>query len=282
MSLGYARRGRHSNRDPKAKAKSSAYGPIVAFGWGKVESAGARTKTDDSPTTARKPIVAINNPQVLVGGTNLGTGGRGQNIALFTQGNFSPNKPQTECTGVIGSSTTVGNANDTADNNTLTLYAGGLFPYAGCERQIDIANGGTVPFHIATQGATVEICTNAPACTTWAPSSEAPFTRALLGEDRDPNSTNDDRVKCWNVLGADWNLLSNPNKIINEANPYAVPYQGNIGNPIQLHENESILCNLALVLDQNPNAEGKTYRYTVSWRTFQWNETPNATLITTP
>lgn len=245
---------------------------------------GEGTFASNSGSGAGKPIVRIVNPAVAnpSGGVGLGTTGRGNNIALWTNSNFDlyGGKPQTQCSGVLDSTNLVlADANDDAETNELSLYAGGLFPYAGCEWQINIENNGTVPFHIAIQGFVVEECTafSGSNCTAWGPISGGnPFTRAILGAERNPNSVNDDRVACWNVLGADWNLGSDIPGIINETNPTAT---GNVGSPVQLHGGEQILCNLALVLDQREEAEGKTYRYTISYRTFQWNETPDDSIL---
>jgi len=231
-----------------------------------------------------KPVVAIiTNATQANGGvaSHLGISGSGVGAIHFQNENFPAGKPQPVCTGTIGSTGVVpGDSNDVAQDNKLTLEAYGLFPYAGCEWEIDISNDGTVPFHVAFQSVKIQECLDHTGSTcnggwtdTGMESTGGPWTRAILGDNRDYQTGN--YAVCQSVLGADWTYRPG------SANPG--PEILNSGNvPVQIHGGESVVCRLILVLDQNAQAEGRLFRYTVSWRTFQWNESPADSLITNP
>ncbi|MGE3844844.1 MAG: hypothetical protein AB7I50_25045, partial [Vicinamibacterales bacterium] len=242
---------------------------------------GEGTFSPTSGSGAGKPVVAIVYPATTLEGgvaTLLGINGVGNGAHNFLNSNFPLSKPQPVCSGTLGNTDLVPtDANDVAEDNKLQLVAAGLYPYAGCEWEIDITNDGTVPFHIAVQSVDIDVCAThtstlppTTSCDDWDETNletdGGPWTRAILGPNRETSGP--EYEKCQAVIGADWTYRNSLPEILTVSNA-----------PVQIHANESIVCRLILVLDQNADAEGKLYRTTVSWRTFQWNETPNDALI---
>lgn len=231
---------------------------------------------------AGKPVVAIVGPgeASLTGGvaTMMTSGNLGSNTSVagwnrFTYANFVVNnsqKPLTTCQGEVASDNSNLHANDSADNNVLNLTMGGLFPYAGCEFQLDVHNAGTVPFHVAVTKVSATVCDNDPithlelpnTCVPMSPNN-LPWTRGF-----DPTSTN--FAACKAFLGADWPWA------YNAEHPEGVPHQ--IAG-VQVHEGNDLLCNVKFILDENASAENHTYHVHVTYAAYQWNETPNLSIL---
>ena len=172
------------------------------------------------------------------------------NYAAF--GNFPSGKPATTCTGAIGTYGANGvNANDTVDNNQVSLTLGGLYPYAGCEFEIDIHNDGGIPFHIALTSVSLQSCTD-NTYTTCVPAATAPWSIGLA-----PGSP----AACTAFLGAI--ATATVNTQINTG-PNA---------PVQIHDGQDLVCRFKLILNQ-ANVENAFYKFSAVYRAFQWNEAP--------
>ena len=181
------------------------------------------------------------------------------NYDLF--GAFPTNKPATTCDAELSSFGTVpANANDAVDDNLLELTMTGLYPYAGCEYEIDFHNDGTVPLHAAITSVTLLECTPGidnilgtpdDVCSSVA---AAPWSIGL-----DPSQT--DLAQCVAALGAIATFSG------------AQQIQDSEG-PLQLHENDEVVCRFKLILDQDPDAENKLYKFAATYRAYQWNEAP--------
>lgn len=172
------------------------------------------------------------------------------NYAAF--GNFPSGKPATSCTGAIGTYGANGvNANDTVDNNQVSLTLGGLYPYAGCEFEIDIHNDGGIPFHIALTSVSLQSCTD-NTYTTCVPAATAPWSIGLA-----PGSP----AACTAFLGAI--ATATVNTQINTG-PNA---------PVQIHDGQDLVCRFKLILNQ-ANVENAFYKFSAVYRAFQWNEAP--------
>ena len=205
------------------------------------------------------PVVALPSVTITTGGvaTLLGN-----NYGAFTNANFPTGKPQPTCDGVVSDSSDGLNSNDNENlDNLLTLTMSGLFPYAGCEYEIDVHSDGTVPIHLAITGVSLESCTD-NTFTSCGPAFPAPWSLGI-----DP--ADDDLAQCQAFLGAIAAWTGTP----------AIITSG--GNPVQIHGTE-LDCRFKLILDQDPDAEGVFYKFSAEYRAFQWNETPSGPALTTP
>jgi hypothetical protein len=209
-----------------------------------------------------------------------------QGYANFTNANFGA-KPQTTCTGALSSN--AAGANDVGDTNVLTLNLGGLYPYAGCEFEIDITNKGTVPMHFALTNLQYYECTGVNTGCTPADGSNAPWSTGL-----DPTMPTTQLNQCVAWLGNTFGRIQHNGVDVhgfNGGTGWAGDGQINLGltspapgsarmennaatTPLQLHENETVNCRFKIVLDQNPGAEAKFYKFVADYRAYQWNEAP--------
>ena len=223
-----------------------------------------------------KPVVAVPTVTLLNGGvaTLLGLSGSGSGSANFTWGNFNPPsnigipdpvKPPPTCAGAM-------------TGTTLTLTLGGLFPYAGCEFQIDISNTGTVPFHLAVLSTKVQQCdASGPNCGVPAYPNNMPWTRGVV-----TGSAN--YAECLALLNADWKGTL----------PQQVNDSG--GHPVQIHPGNDLVCDFMIVLDENwwdgasgtfadpshwSSNQNLNFTITTTYAAYQWNESPSSTLLGT-
>ena len=220
-----------SLHDPVTHANSTNGVPVVAkppTGWGSLTS-GAATYLE-------------------LGDSNRHFTNGAQGYANFTNANFGA-KPQTTCTGALSSN--AAGANDVGDTNVLTLNLGGLYPYAGCEFEIDLHNDGGIPFHIALTSVSLQSCTD-NTYTTCVPAASAPWSIGLA-----PGSP----AACTAFLGAI--ATATVNTQINTG-PNA---------PVQIHDGQDLVCRFKLILDQ-ANVENAFYKFSAVYRAFQWNEAP--------
>src|SRR6185437_8477174 len=154
-------------------------------------------------------------------------------------------------------------ANDTADNNILTLAMTGLFPYAGCEYKIDIHNSGSVPMHLtAASTGLYEKCpigddAHNPSCVALT-QQDAALSFATAGEDP-ANTPNANDAACAALLG------TAPGQLVTVA-----------GVPVQLHAGENIDCTFKVILDEVASGENSTYYASFGWTAHQWNEPDTA------
>lgn len=164
-------------------------------------------------------------------------------------------------------------ANDEISNNLLVLTMSNLYPYAGCEFTTDVHVVGNVPVHLAITDAGLEeyVCNDQNVCN-WVAlgPGDAPWSNAL-----DPAMTEPHASFCAAFLGSIVQFG------LNGGDPFILTDNDN--KPIQLHQGADVFCTFKTILDQNPDAEGKTYRFWAEWRAFQWNETPSdAALLAQP
>lgn len=176
-----------------------------------------------------------------------------------TFGNFPENKldAATECDAVIGTfGTATANTNDTTDNNLLTLLISGAFPYAGCEYDIDVHNGGSVPMHL-----------------NFVPASLAEYW-LCDADGADPDTAPDNCVLITQQTAAiswiwgptcDWDNMD-ANGMLTKS-----------GNPVQLHASQEARCKVKVLLDQGANLENKVIVSNLRFRAYQWNETVDTT-----
>jgi hypothetical protein len=164
-----------------------------------------------------------------------------------------------------------------------------LYPYAGCEFQLDLHSAGSVPFHIAITKFTVEQWNSTTGTWNALPAgANLPWTRGFPSTDGAGHYTGDGpENQCFSFFNADW---KGP-----------IPGQINLGNttagaPIQVHPAPAsdLVCNFKLVLDENwktgsgsstdPNQyvsnQGLSFRVTAEYTAYQWNEQPSAALLT--
>ena len=176
------------------------------------------------------------------------------NYAAF--GPFPVGKPATTCDASESTGGAPLTANDATDDNVLTLTMGGLYPYAGCEYDINIDNlQGSVPFHVAITNVTLEECEDNTfaACD---PIAAAPWSIGLANPQTD-------LAECAAFLGA--------------IPTFDGPEQIEVASiPVQIHNGEELRCRFKLILDQDPTAEGNFYKFTATYRAYQWNEAPYA------
>ena len=242
-----------------------------------------------SQTSAGLPVVAVPTNVGLNGGVasymsdNL-NGGKttAHSWGLFTNANFHTpagvDKPQPQCDGAV----------DTA-NDTLTLTMSGLFPYAGCDYEIDLHSTGSVPYHIAIKDSTVEQWFSVPSESGgghWGvpvQTANMPWSRGFPSHNGDGSYTGTDaEAQCFSFFNADW---KGP-----------IPGQINLGNvstgaPIQIHPGADLNCKIRFVLDENwwngdrtglgsadpdhnISNQGLQFRITTHYTAYQWNETP--------
>ena len=174
----------------------------------------------------------------------------GSNYAAF--GDFPSGKPTTTCAGAIGTYGTNGtNANDTVDNNQLSLTLGGLYPYAGCEFEIDLHNDGGIPFHIALTSVSLQSCTD----NTYTSCTNVPAAPWSIGLAPGSNAA------CTAFLGAIATAAVNTQ--INSAP----------NTPVQIHDGQDLVCRFKLILDQ-ANVENSFFKFSAVYRAYQWNEAP--------
>ncbi|MCZ2108854.1 MAG: hypothetical protein LC118_04705 [Dehalococcoidia bacterium] len=194
---------------------------------------------------------------------------------LFKESNFLDGKLKPTCT--------VGN-NTSTDTPTFTMD--NLYPWAGCEFQIDLHSGGNVPFHMAIADTKLEQWNGSSWVTPAAPRQNAnPWTRGFPSTDGDAvytHTTPTQEDQCFDLFSADWK----------GTRPALIPN-------IQVHPGTDLVCNFKLILDENwfddsgsanwgnPNHwisnEGLKFRFTVKYVAYQWNETPsNAVLSALP
>ena len=228
-----------------------------------------------------KPVVAIltQAESLLNQGAShiLGGGGTGTGSGRFTWGNFNPTsnvgvpvpaKPHPSCTGGITPAAA-------GQPDTLHLEMSGLFPFAGCEYQIDITSTGTVPFHVAVIGQEVQQCTGEPGNETCSDVTvNLPWTRGVV------NQNDGNYEKCLALFNADWQGQ--------------IPGQINLPNggaPLQIHPGTGLVCTFMLVLDENwrnnndPNGpfisdQNLHFKVTTQYATYQWNESPSGSVLT--
>ncbi len=229
-----------------------------------------------------KPVVAIltqSETQLNQGASHiLGSGGTGTGAGRFTWGNFNPPSYNGVPTPAKPFPTCQGAMTPSGASTTLTLTLGGLFPFAGCEFEIDISNTGSVPFHLAVLSQVVKQChSDGTDCSTVIPSTEnLPWTRGVV-----PGSPNYD--KCLALLNADWKGT--------------LPQQVNLGNvdtgaPVQIHPGagNDLVCDFMLVLDENwrnnsdPNGpfisdQNLAFQITTQYVAYQWNESPSPSVL---
>lgn len=208
--------------------------------------------------------------------------------ANFTNTNFPAGKPQPTCAGGLSTNSSAAN-NNTGSNNVLSLAMGGLFPYAGCEYSIDLSNIGSVPAHFSVTHLQFYTCTDGTYATcTPGDGANAPWSVGL-----DPANANQPACAAW--LGYTFGkVISSSNVLLHDFNGgtgFNTPLQIKLGltspyqpgatlqepanaAPLQLHQNESVVCNFKLILDQNDTAEGKFYKFEATYKAYQWNETP--------
>ena len=259
-----------SLHDPVTHANSTNGVPVVAkppTGWGSLTS-GAATYLE-------------------LGDSNRHFTNGAQGYANFTNANFGA-KPQTACTGALTSN--AAGANDVGDTNVLTLNLGGLYPYAGCEFEIDITNKGTVPMHLAVTSLQMFQCTGPGTGCSTPVNGGVPWSTGL-----DPAMPGPQLAACAAWLGNTFGkVLVNGNELhgFNGGNApgYAGSNQINVGvtspqtnpaieiggatTPLQLHENETLNCRFKIILDQNPGAENQNWQFVAKYRAYQWNEAP--------
>ncbi|MCC6386335.1 MAG: hypothetical protein IT302_03010 [Dehalococcoidia bacterium] len=214
-----------------------------------------------------------------------------QGYGNFTNANFGA-KPQTVCNGEL-SSQPIGAANDVGDTNVLTLNLGGLYPYAGCEFEIDITNKGTVPMHFAVTSLQMFKCIGPGTGCSLSPTGGAvPWSTGL-----DPNMPGPQLAACAAWLGNTFGRVlvggnelhgfnggtspgySGSNQVnLGVTSPLpnnpAIEIGGLSATPLQLHTNESVVCRFKIILDQNAGAEGQNWQFIAKYRAYQWNEAP--------
>jgi len=192
--------------------------------------------------------------------------------SLFLESNFPAGKPKPTCTA------SGGNGND------LVLTMSDLFPYAGCEFQLDLHSAGSVPFHMAITDVKVEQLKNGQWVTPDHPGN-MPWSRGF------PNwNDNGDGQKCFSFFSADWKGTIPGQINLLDAN------LASTGVPLQIHPDHDLVCNFKLILDENwwdgvsgtsgnPahyfSNQGLTFRITVKYVAYQWNEQPSGTLHST-
>lgn len=198
---------------------------------------------------AGHPVVAILTAPV--------TDSRNAGRAGLVYQSFPANKADTapDCDASLGHFGTLPfNTNDVVDSNQLDLQMSGLFPYAGCEYRIDIHNSGTVPLHLSILpiGLYQQCEIDGSGCVNISTSWPA---LSFIGSGDD--------ARCTGLFGAHSSL--DPNSL------------GQLqleGTPVQLHEGDSLVCDIKIVLDEAYDGENKLYKVQVNWRAYQWNELP--------
>lgn len=188
----------------------------------------------------------------------------------FTNANFPVGKPQPECTATGGNS------------NTLVFNMNKLYPYAGCEFQLDLHSTGTVPFHIAVTEVKTQQWVNGG----WQDVVDPPWTRGFPSTDGQGNYYGDGpENQCFSFFNADWKLPLGQINLGNTAD----------GAPIQVHPDQDLLCDFKLVLDENwkfqdgsstdaanyKSNQGLSFRTIVKYTAYQWNEQPSAATLAT-
>ncbi len=266
-----------SMHDPVTHANGTNGVPVVGkppTGWGSLTS-GVASYLEYGPPQGLPDDQSIRN---FTDGA--------QGYGNFTNANFGA-KPQTTCSGALTSN--AAGANDVGDTNVLTLNLGGLYPYAGCEFEIDITNKGSVPMHFALTNLQYYECTglnsgcyaadgnNAPWSTGLDPAMPGPQLAACvawLGNTFGRIMHNAAEVHGFNG-GAGWGGDGQINLGLTQAAVGSARMENNAATtPLQLHENESVVCRFKMILDQNPGAESKFYRFVADYRAYQWNEAP--------
>jgi hypothetical protein len=215
---------------------------------------GNTTSTEGSQTGSGRPVVAVfTAPRVQT--RNAG------NVPYADYKDFpvvgGQQKPPTTCNSSLGHFGTLAvNTNDTVDSNKLDLVMSGLYPYAGCEYQIDIHNSGSVPFHISLLPTSVyQKCDgNGNNCQNLTTSWPA------LSFIADPASDN----RCAALFGAG-----------SSTNPDSLGQLQVAGVPVQIHTGDELLCKIKVVMDQAADGENVQYKVQWNWRAYQWNELPS-------
>ena len=176
-----------------------------------------------------------------------------------TYGSFPANKldAATVCDAVIGTFGTVpANANDATDNNQLTLLIGGAFPYAGCEYDIDFHNGGSVPFHL-----------------NFDPASLLEYW--LCDPDGADVGTEPDNCVLIPQTAQAISWIWGPDCGWDGADANGMLTDG--GSPVQVHSGDEVRCKVKVLLDQGANLENKVVVSNLRFRAYQWNETVDTT-----
>jgi hypothetical protein len=207
----------------------------------------------------------------------------------FTNANFGA-KPQPTCGATLSTDPAL-DANDQGDTNSLVLDMSGLFPYAGCEYEIDITSVGSVPLHFGVTSLTFYECTGHGTGCSVSNGENAPWSLGL-----DPGQSSLAQCAAW--LGNTFGKVVGPggsptihgfnggtgwiggiqiNTAVSSplANSVAITNAG-ATTPIQLHQGDSLNCRFKLILDQNGQAEGKHYQFKATYKAYQWNENPFA------
>lgn len=171
-------------------------------------------------------------------------------------------------------------SNDVADDNTLLLGAGNVYPYSGCVWTINIHNQGTTPAHVqvlkvekdcspqANPPAGAPSPNNQPAnCTTtgW------PVNLVVLGgswEGTTPASC--DTAPPGATCPSDLTAIAACEALFGTEQAPVAP-SGTIEG-IQLHTSNELWCRLAVTLDQSALAEADVFQYAITMRWHQWNE----------
>lgn len=164
-------------------------------------------------------------------------------------GSFPAGKPPTVCDAEIA--TIPNQANDVSDNNHLILTMSGLYPFAGCQYQVDLHSTGSVPLHVSWTDWSYELCDSEGDNCADLPWNEPGISvlqscTAPDGEARTPTAVLENEA-----LGP---VVHGPN------------------NPVQLHKGEELLCDVAILLDQGAGLENKVIKASRTFRTHQWNE----------
>lgn len=251
-------------------------------------------------TSWGNPVVGINPtvPASLSGGlaTYFDTGDAGRHFdngaagyANFTNGNFGLN-PQPSCGAALTNDGTLGGDTTRTNNNSLTLNMSGLYPYAGCEYQIDITNSGTVPIRFGVTHLQYFTCTGVGTGCTAADGGNAPWSVGL-----DPSMSPTNLAQCAAWLGNTFGkIVTGSNTLVHGFNggpgwiggipiKTAVtspdPNGPSLSNdtatvPVQLNPTQSIVCNFKLILDEQPGAENQNFQFKATYEAYQWNESP--------
>jgi hypothetical protein len=190
-------------------------------------------------------------------------------------------------------------ANDEADDNWLRLWGDNLYPFAGCIWDINIHNQGSVPAHIQIKSVLVQ-CAELPE--TYLPwliegDDDLPGTFPIgSGPELPPNlglePCDDDEVAdspfIFRVVSGEWDGTydedpGTPGRTAQAACEllFGTPQPGGTlefgnGQPLQLHQSNELHCRLAVVLDQDADAEGIWFNGVVIFRAHQWNEDQTA------
>lgn len=187
------------------------------------------------------PVVAILDE----GDTNLEFAPEGEE----SNGTTVPANKLPECDATIDGDEGAANG-DSGDYNVLDLDLTGLYPYAGCEFDINITNSGDVPAHLWLGDFTGDA------------DGQAEITWELVSDQSDEGFE-----YCTELL--DQIFAGTEGQLVGEND-----------DPIQLHNEDTIRCEVVYYLKQT-NEGGETtvenfdgsFGYTIKGH--QWNETPN-------